>query len=63
MTQEIDKRSLSALLGMTPENLSRAFGTLKPYGVGVNGRTIHLTKIDDLRTLAKPHTLIDDSTG
>lgn len=57
---EIDKRTLAALLGMTPENLSRAFGTLKPYGVEVNGRVIHLTKIDDLRRIAKPHSLIDD---
>ena len=57
---EIDKRTLAALLGMTPENLSRAFGTLKPYGVEVNGRVIHLTKIDDLRRIAKPHPLIDD---
>ncbi len=57
---EIDKRTLAALLGMTPENLSRAFGTLKPYGVEVNGRVIHLTKIDDLRRIAKPHLLIDD---
>ncbi len=56
----IDKRTLAALLGMTPENLSRAFGTLKPYGVETNGRSIRLTNIDDLRVLAKPHPLIDD---
>ena len=60
VTLEIDKRTLAALVGMTPENLSRAFGTLKPYGVEVNGRVIRLTKIDDLRGLAKPHPLIDE---
>jgi CRP/FNR family transcriptional activator FtrB len=56
----IDKRTLAALLGMTPENLSRAFATLKPYGVDVNGREIHLSKLPDLHTLAKPTPLIDD---
>lgn len=60
VTLQVDKRTLAALLGMTPENLSRAFATLKPYGVEVNGREIHLTKRDDLRKLAKPSPLIDD---
>ncbi len=60
VTLQVDKRTLAALLGMTPENLSRAFATLKPYGVDVNGREIHLTKPDDLRKLAKPSPLIDD---
>jgi CRP/FNR family transcriptional activator FtrB len=55
-----DKRTLAALLGMTPENLSRAFGTLKPYGVVVNGGEIRLTMLEDLTTLAKPTRLIDD---
>lgn len=59
-TLQVDKRTLAALLGMTPENLSRAFATLKPYGVEVNGREISLTRIDDLRNLAKPTPLIDD---
>jgi CRP/FNR family transcriptional activator FtrB len=60
VTLQVDKRTLAALLGMTPENLSRAFATLKPYGVEVNGREIHLTKRDHLRKLAKPSPLIDD---
>lgn len=58
----VDKRTLAALLGMTPENLSRAFGTLAPYGVEVNGRKIKLTKSEDLEILAKPTPLIDDQT-
>ena len=45
---------------MTPENLSRAFNTLSPYGVVVNGAEIALTLMDDLKTLAKPTPLIDD---
>ncbi|HIC81482.1 MAG TPA: cyclic nucleotide-binding domain-containing protein [Kiloniellaceae bacterium] len=60
ITLQIDKRTLAALLGMTPENLSRAFGTLKPYGVEVKGREIRLTKTADLAALAKPNPLIDD---
>lgn len=63
VTLEIDKRTLAALLGMTPENLSRAFGTLKPYGVAVKGREIRLTKTADLAALAKPSPLIDDPTS
>lgn len=60
LTLAIDKRTLAALLGMTPENLSRAFGTLKPFGVSVDGAQIHLSKLPDLETLAKPTPLIDD---
>jgi CRP/FNR family transcriptional activator FtrB len=60
LTLAIDKRTLAALLGMTPENLSRAFGTLKPYGVSVDGADIRLSKIADLESLAKPTPLIDD---
>lgn len=56
----IEKRMLAALLGMTPENLSRAFATLRPYGVRVDGPTIRLDKVDDLQVLAKPTPLIDD---
>jgi CRP/FNR family transcriptional regulator, transcriptional activator FtrB len=57
---QVDKRTLAALLGMTPENLSRAFATLRPYGVEVNGREIRLNSIAELRGLAKPDPLIDD---
>ena len=63
LTLPCDKRILAALLGMTPENLSRAFGTLKPYGVEVNGGDIRLTKLNDLEVLAKPTSLIDDATN
>lgn len=56
----IDKRTLASLLGMTPENLSRAFGTLKPYGISVDGTDIQLNKLTDLETFAKPTPLIDE---
>ncbi|MAS03310.1 MAG: transcriptional regulator [Ahrensia sp.] len=55
-----DKRTIASLLGMTPENLSRAFNTLKPYGVEVDGATIRLTDLKALATLAKPNPLIDE---
>jgi len=59
-TLPYDKRTLAARLGMTPENLSRAFNTLKPYGVEVDGATVHLSDVDSLARLAKPDPLIDD---
>lgn len=55
-----EKRLLASCLGMAPENLSRALGTLASYGVVVEGGTIILSNIADLKTLAKPTPLIDD---
>lgn len=55
-----DKRTIASMLGMTPENLSRAFNTLKPYGVEVDGATVKLTDARSLKTLAKPNPLIDE---
>lgn len=57
-----DKRTMASMLGMTPENLSRAFNTLKPYGVKVDGPMIYLSDVEALEVLAKPNTLIDDGT-
>lgn len=59
LTLPVEKRTLASVLGMTPENLSRAFNTLKPYGVAVDGPQIRLEKLDDLYTLAKPSNFID----
>lgn len=56
----IEKRRLASFLGMTPENLSRAFKSLHPYGVRVSGNLISITDIDELTDLAKPSPLIDD---
>ncbi len=55
------KKTLASLLGMTPENLSRAFNTLKQYGVEVDGSAIKLTDVNALKVLAKPNRLIDDN--
>lgn len=56
----IEKRRLASFLGMTPENLSRAFKGLEPHGVGVSGNRISITDPEALTGFAKPSPLIDD---
>lgn len=53
------KRTLASLLGMTAENLSRAFATVEKHGVDFRGSTFTVTDIDALQALAKPSELID----
>lgn len=60
ITLPVEKRRLAALLGMRPENLSRAFRGLQAYGVGVDGAEVTLHDPADLSRLAKPDPLIDD---
>lgn len=55
-----EKRRLASVLGMTPENLSRAFKALQPYGVTVDGARITIANQADLERFAKPNPLIDD---
>lgn len=57
-----EKRVLASLLGMTPENLSRSFAALHPYGVVVNGAVVTLTNIAALEQLAKPDLPAEDQT-
>lgn len=56
------KARLASLLGMTPENLSRAFKSLQAYGIAVNGTRISISDQADLEAFAKPSPLIDDDT-
>lgn len=58
----LEKRKLASFLGMTPENLSRAFKGLQPYGVVVRGNRITINDLEDLQQFAKPSPLIDDFT-
>lgn len=58
----MEKRRLASYLGMTAENLSRAFKTLRPYGVEMDGATVTIKNPTDLITLAKPSPLIDKPT-
>jgi len=60
ITLALEKRSLASMLGMTPENLSRAFGQLKRYGVEVEGPEIRFHEFEKLVELAHPDPLIDD---
>jgi len=55
-----EKRVLAALLGMTPENLSRAFAKLSKQGVKVTGNTVGFEKIAALERLARPVPTIDN---
>lgn len=55
-----EKRVLASLLGMTPENLSRAFATISDYGVEVHGPQVTITRPVVLERLAKPDPLIDN---
>lgn len=55
-----EKRRLASVLGMTPENLSRAFKGLQPYGLTVEGTRIMISDQADLERFAKPNPLIDD---
>jgi CRP/FNR family transcriptional activator FtrB len=59
---DFEKRRLASLLGMTPENLSRAFKALQPYGVIVDGIRITIRDQAALARFAKPNPLIDDSS-
>ena len=45
---------------MGPENLSRAFKGLQPYGVMVDGTRITVGDQADLERFARPNPWIDD---
>jgi CRP/FNR family transcriptional regulator, transcriptional activator FtrB len=55
-----EKRLLASLLGMTAENLSRAFATLSEYGLEVRGPQVTIGKPSALHRLAKPCPYIDN---
>jgi CRP/FNR family transcriptional activator FtrB len=57
----IEKRLLASYLGVTPENLSRAFKTLESYGVRNSRSTIYLDAPENLAKIAQPTVLIDAS--
>lgn len=58
-----EKRRLASVLGMTPENLSRAFKGLQPYGLQVDGSRVTITNQAEFERFAKPNPLIDDGAA
>lgn len=60
VTLPVEKRTLAALLGMTPENLSRALSSLSEHGVTVHGHRIGVTDPAALERLCRRSPLIDD---
>jgi CRP/FNR family transcriptional regulator, transcriptional activator FtrB len=62
-TIPFDKKVLASRLGMAPEVLSRAFGTLARYDVIIKGADVVIRDPDSLVRLAKPHPLMDDPQG
>lgn len=49
-----EKRLLASLLGMTPENLSRAFNVLGGHGLKVEGSTVRITDRAALEAFSRP---------
>ena len=54
-----DKGLLAARLGCRQENLSRAFATLRAYGVETHGSRVILHDIPRLKALAVPDDVSD----
>lgn len=54
-----EKRLLASLLGMTPENLSRAFGVLASQGVVVDGVTVRIVDRAALEEFSRPDPVQD----
>jgi CRP/FNR family transcriptional activator FtrB len=55
-----EKRLLASLLGMTPENLSRAFGALGGHGIAVNGAQITISDRAALEAFVRPDPVRDN---
>lgn len=54
-----EKRVIASLLGMTPENLSRACGALAEHGALIRGPIVRITDRDKLTALACPDPVVD----
>jgi CRP/FNR family transcriptional activator FtrB len=57
---DFEKRRLASVLGMTPENRSRAIKGLRSHGVMVDGIRVTVTDQEALEGFAMPNPLIDD---
>ncbi len=52
-----DKQLLAARLGTTPENLSRAFATLRAYGVSTSGAMVSVDDLAGLTEFSQPDAI------
>jgi CRP/FNR family transcriptional activator FtrB len=59
----IGKKILASILGMTPENLSRAFSALQSHGIMIDGPRIEIIDRPKLEAYCKPNRLIDDMSS
>ncbi len=57
----VEKKKLASIMGMTPENLSRAIKALRAHGVEITGSKVHLTDVAALERFADPTPLIDQA--
>ncbi len=55
-----EKRMVASLLGMTPENLSRAFATLRNHGLEISGARVQITDRVALAAFARPDLVPPD---
>jgi CRP/FNR family transcriptional regulator, transcriptional activator FtrB len=55
----VGKRLLASLLGMSPENLSRAFAAIRGHGVSMKGSRVRVTSAPQLRRYARRSELLD----
>lgn len=63
VTLPFDKRTLASRLGMTAENLSRAFSALRDHGLAVQGGRLIIQDRDRLVAFSRPAPLIDADEG
>lgn len=55
-----ERRLIAGRLGITPESLSRAFGTLKDLGVTGRGNEVHVADLARLRSYSRADEFIDE---
>lgn len=58
-----EKRLIASLLGMTPENLSRAFGVLNQHGLAIDGSDIRILDRQALADFSRLDPVADDETA
>ena len=60
VTLSEERRLIAGRLGITPESLSRAFGTLKDQGVSGRGSSVKISDLAKLRAFSRADAFIDE---